>query len=270
MIYGNKYIHLSASDNTKWKIDNQGLTLYNKVRSRNAMQFGGEFNVQQLTSEVGVFAYNPNGDTTHGRVAIVPTDLSALQYSFCYFEYDGTKGLQLNAFTRMIIQNGVFYGSYYNDEIELYPSGRYNDRRIDILYRDYSEQNTIPIFGYYKTSSGNTESWDVMAVKLYGKVVSTSSRKMKKNIKALTDVGNIIDNLEPVSFVYKDDRENRNRYGLIYEDTKDILPEICDEMQDKEGHVNVGINYAALTPVLLKEIQELRKRVAELERKVNK
>ena len=49
--------------------------------------------------------------------------------------------------------------------------------------------------------------------------------------------------------------------GLIYEDTIEIMPEIC--IQDE---ANKAISYVELIPALLKEIQDLRKRVAELER----
>ncbi len=91
-----------------------------------------------------------------------------------------------------------------------------------------------------------------------------SSRTIKHDIEPISDAGEIIDKLEPVRFVLNADKQEKKRIGLIYEDTKPILPEICDEQV--EGDMSTaGIDYAALAPLLLKEIQSLRARVSALE-----
>ena len=87
-----------------------------------------------------------------------------------------------------------------------------------------------------------------------------SSRDVKDNIKPLESFGGLIDQLNPVSFKYKHDKLGRKRYGLIYEETQEVMPELCIT-----GAGTKGINYQDLIPVLLKEIQELRKRVKDLE-----
>lgn len=94
--------------------------------------------------------------------------------------------------------------------------------------------------------------------------INSSSRDIKHDIQPLENMGDKIDKLKPVSYVYNDDPEEHKRFGLIFEDTKPVLPEICIE----DEH-NKAINYVDLVPVLLKEIQDLRARVAELEKKVN-
>ena len=78
------------------------------------------------------------------------------------------------------------------------------------------------------------------------------------------DVGDFIDKLNPVTFIYNDDKEKRKQYGLIYEDTINILPEITTQDDN-----NKAINYTELVPIMLKEMQELRKRVAMLENRVD-
>ena len=99
-------------------------------------------------------------------------------------------------------------------------------------------------------------------IELTGTVVSPSSRSKKHSIKSFDETGDIIDRLEPVSFVYNGDRNNKKHFGLIYEDTVGVLPEICEPGDEK---TDKAINYVELVPVLLKEIQSLRKRVEELE-----
>ena len=96
----------------------------------------------------------------------------------------------------------------------------------------------------------------------YDSLIQRSSRSVKHDIQPMKDYGNQIDQLQTVSFVYNDDKHSKTRYGLIYEDTIDIMPEICVESGDSKA-----INYVDLIPMLLKEIQNLRKRVSELENK---
>ena len=88
-----------------------------------------------------------------------------------------------------------------------------------------------------------------------------SSREVKHGIEGMPSVGEKLDQLKPVTYIYDYDETETRRPGLIYEDTIDIMPEICtcDES-------NKGISYVDLIPLLLKEIQDLRKRVNVIER----
>lgn len=95
-------------------------------------------------------------------------------------------------------------------------------------------------------------------------VYQNSSRDEKHDIEPLEDMGETIDNLEPVSFVYDDDPEEKKRFGLVYEDTIDVLPDICSQDESAKA-----INYTELIPVLLAEIKSLRQRVKELEERMN-
>jgi len=94
----------------------------------------------------------------------------------------------------------------------------------------------------------------------YYTMTQLSSRYIKRNIVPLPSVGDRLQKLEPVSFIYNADKTNTRHYGLIWEDTIDILPEIC--LTGKNGEKS--INYIELVPMLLKEIQDLRKEVAEM------
>ena len=276
-IIGDKHIHLQADANQQWRIDSQGLSLYNSTRDSNAMQFGGQFDAQRLTAEAGVYAYNPGGDTTHGRLAFVSVDLANHYYSFSVFEYSYpgvpafrpwfNYGMDLGTSSYKI--NNVYAGSVYADGIysptafgvDIYPSSGITSRKFS--FWDY-QGGGFQVRG--ESLSGDT--WNIVNVTYYGQVVSPSSRNVKHNIREIKTIGDIIDKLAPVEFVYNDDKQDKKHFGLIYEDTVGLLPEICEETRTKEGKAEKAINYAELVPVLLKEIQDLRKRVAELEREV--
>lgn len=119
------------------------------------------------------------------------------------------------------------------------------------------------------TSRGNIGitdmRWDVLWCRVihYLTFVSESSREVKEDIEPMEDMGLTIDGLEPVTYRYKNG-DGKRRLGLIYEDTVDILPEIC-HAEAENGKTILGIDYVELVPVLLREIKDLRRRVAALE-----
>jgi len=89
---------------------------------------------------------------------------------------------------------------------------------------------------------------------------SRSSREIKHGIEDMESVGDRLDALKPVTYIFDDDLEEKRRPGLIYEDTVEVMPEICTDDES-----NKGISYTELIPMLLKEIQDLRARVKTLE-----
>lgn len=150
-----------------------------------------------------------------------------------------------------IIETG-FFKNMYVDTIEPYTT--------DDVSTNYQSVSTAR--GHLGT---NTHKWAYIYgyYIYYNTLTQQSSRDVKHDIKALPSVGEKIDKLQPVNFVYNDDENEKQRTGLIYEDVVEVMPEICS---DDEGQKS--INYIELIPMLLKEVQELRKRVAELEAKV--
>jgi hypothetical protein len=114
----------------------------------------------------------------------------------------------------------------------------------------------------YMTSVGSPN--EAFSYGYINTIINGSSRTIKHDIKDLPDNGEEIDALRPVSFIYNKDPLSAKRYGLIYEEAKEVLPDICFTGDKPE---QCGINYMDLVPVLLKEIQSLRKRVSELEKK---
>lgn len=118
------------------------------------------------------------------------------------------------------------------------------------------DDDTVNWLGQPSSDEWNIYGRDIYVLNTYQR----SSRYYKENIRPMESMGEKLDRLEPVTFRYKKDDEGKKRAGLIYEDTVGILPEICS----KDGETR-AINYTELIPMLLKEIQELRARVAALE-----
>ena len=93
-----------------------------------------------------------------------------------------------------------------------------------------------------------------------GTITSSSSLFVKHDIKSLANLS-VFDKLNPVSFKYNNDESDKTHYGLIYEETIKLIPDVC-----QENNGTKTINYIELVPILIKEIQNLRTRVSELEK----
>lgn len=90
---------------------------------------------------------------------------------------------------------------------------------------------------------------------------TSSDMRLKEDIIDMPDSGLIVDALRPREFAFKVEPNTRLR-GLIAQEVNEVLPEVVSYDPKKDWW---GIDYGKLTPVLLREIQSLRARVAALE-----
>ena len=86
-----------------------------------------------------------------------------------------------------------------------------------------------------------------------------SSKRFKTDIADIEGQQEKMMRLRPVSFSYKTDATQTKQYGLIAEEVHEIYPELVIH-QDGEIYT---VNYLALIPLLLKQIQELEKQNLE-------
>ena len=167
------------------------------------------------------------------------------------------EGSDANAHPVIGESNSRFYTGYFETINTIYESVYRISTRVpsggsDTMIGTSASRFT---YGYFGTVNATT-------------VIQGSSKNIKHDIKPMQDIGERLDKLQLVTYVYNDDKNERKRFGLIHEDTIKVLPEICigDESSKPEDK---GINYMELVPMLLKEVQELRKRVTDLENRVS-
>ena len=92
----------------------------------------------------------------------------------------------------------------------------------------------------------------------------SSDRRLKENIAPSDDAGPVIDGIEIVKHDWK--VGGHTRYGVIAQDLYEVAPEAVTAGDDGEEVEKVwGVDYSKLVPMLVKEIQSLRARVAALE-----
>jgi hypothetical protein len=90
-----------------------------------------------------------------------------------------------------------------------------------------------------------------------------SSIRYKEDIIDLKDYPRSILDLRPVSFKYKNRKDETVNFGLIAEEVEKNFPELV--LRDKEGTIS-SVKYHELPALLLLEIQKLQKRIEALEK----
>ena len=89
--------------------------------------------------------------------------------------------------------------------------------------------------------------------------IASSSRRFKENIQDMGDTSERLMRLRPVTYNYKQAYEDGSKplnYGLIAEEVDEIYPDLVAHSQD--GQIET-VMYQKLTPMLLNEVQRLKK-----------
>lgn len=95
-----------------------------------------------------------------------------------------------------------------------------------------------------------------------------SSKRYKHDINLLDNsLINKVYDLEPVSFIMNDDKNNNINYGLVAEDVRDVIPELVvfqDGIDDDGKQTVQTVKYHYLPPLLLGAIKQMKGEINEL------
>ena len=197
----------------------------------------------------------------------------------------GTKGLELfckNASEDLVAYLGPVSGVGGGD-LSL------RDAVGNVIFRAYSDPSGVM---FIKNSSNKTRVWlgvasyddgtlnlykndDTNTINLSGhtgnvrcvSVTQTSSRKVKDNIKPMTDEeARKVLELEAVSFDYKNKDLGTDKRGFIAEDVAEVLPNI---VKAETEEAPASLDYIELIPYLQRVIKMQDARIKALEDKIN-
>lgn len=94
---------------------------------------------------------------------------------------------------------------------------------------------------------------------------TSSDRRLKKDVIPAPDAGAIVDSIEIISHGWKSN-DTIVPFGVIAQDLNEVAPQAVHAGDDGEEIDSVwGVDYSKLVPMLIKEVQSLRARVAQLE-----
>jgi hypothetical protein len=96
---------------------------------------------------------------------------------------------------------------------------------------------------------------------------ASSSRRYKKEIKAMEQASEAILSLKPVSFHYKSDASGTPQFGLIAEEVAEVNPDLV--VRDENGEIYT-VRYDAVNAMLLNEFLKEHRKVQDLESIITK
>jgi hypothetical protein len=89
---------------------------------------------------------------------------------------------------------------------------------------------------------------------------TSSDYRLKENIQDADSASSLIDAIQVRQFNWKSDGSHQ-RYGFVAQELVTVAPEAVNQPTDTEEMM--AVDYSKLVPMLVKEIQSLRKRLAD-------
>jgi len=120
----------------------------------------------------------------------------------------------------------------------------------------------IPLAFYYDNGSTPVNVGRIQTSTTSTSYVTSSDQRLKENIADANDAGSKIDAIQVRKYDWKADGSHQD-YGMIAQELVEVAPEAVTVPADSEEMM--GVDYSKLVPMLIKEIQSLRNRVAQLE-----
>lgn len=139
-------------------------------------------------------------------------------------------------------------------------------------YSYFTATSATPLLLNLKTTAGtivsiNFDDSGVGSISTSGTVTlynTTSDQRLKNNIQDADSASSLIDNLRVRQFDWKKDNTHQ-RYGFVAQELVTMAPEAVHQPADTDEMM--AVDYSKLVPMLVKELQSLRARVAQLESK---
>jgi hypothetical protein len=155
------------------------------------------------------------------------------------------------------LQVGTTSASLTNTDSQMF-GGSANNYSIFSHINGTGSGAVYQYFAYNATSIGSITQAGTTGV-LYN---VTSDQRLKENITDADSASSLIDALQVRKFDWKADRTHQ-RYGFIAQELVTVVPEAVHQPADTEAMM--AVDYSKLVPMLVKEIQSLRKRLTALE-----
>ena len=117
----------------------------------------------------------------------------------------------------------------------------------------------FPLANY---SSGGSYIGGINATTTATSLATSSDQRLKENIADADDAGSKVDAIQVRQFDWIANNSHQD-YGMVAQELRKVIPDVIHESPDADKMLSV--DYAGLVPMLVKEIQSLRARVAQLE-----
>jgi hypothetical protein len=211
------------------------VVITNSTYNRNTFNFGFDLSGNTLT-------FNADGST----------DTSFIRW---YSPNDGTSYLQIGTTDNAV--HGASEKIYFT-QFEYTNSITYARMRIDgtgVWINPTGDTNFSSVATYSLNVNGSVNATSYN---------SSSDYRIKENVTQL-DSSFVVDNLNPVTYLNK--HLGKQDIGLIAHELQEIFPELVNG--EKDGEELQSVNYLGLIPILIKEVQELKKEIKSMKDELN-
>ena len=100
---------------------------------------------------------------------------------------------------------------------------------------------------------------------IIGSIINPSDINLKTNIEELNIKKDKFHSLNPVSFTFKDDEQNKKHFGLIAQELESVYPELVTNSE--LGFKTV--NYIEMIPILLSQMKSMQLEMDKLKDEIN-
>ena len=262
-------VDIGGANTERMRIDTSGNLGVGTSAPKTRLQAtaGGSLNAPSLGSATNAPLYVTNTDSAYGLIAGVNssdghvflqaqrTDGTATAYNLTLNEAGGNVLVgttTINNLSTGAASNpgfGVAAGqvrSQWNADANAYWS-KVNVSSSTVLHDFYVAGTRVGVI----TTNGSTTT--------YG---TSSDVRLKDNIADADNASSLIDAIQVRKFDWKADGSHQ-RYGFVAQELLEVAPEAVTNLLDPDEMM--GVDYSKLVPMLVKEIQSLRARVAQLE-----
>jgi hypothetical protein len=214
-------------------------------------------------------AYTFDGDTNTGMYSPAADNLA--------FSEGGVERMRINSAGRVLIgttSQGAYSAKLRVSGGRIEGSGYIATGNSSLfLQGGYQGSPTIECRSYtsFSSTTQNIMKFANLTGTLFGSITiqnnatsfnTSSDERLKENIIDAVDAGSKIDAIRIRQFDWKGNGEHQD-YGVVAQELQSVAPEAVSEGYAEEEMWSV--DYSKLVPTLIKEIQSLRNRVAQLE-----
>ena len=245
---------------------------YDDTNASNRMVIDSSGNVGIGTTTVGQFASTNVGltvDSGNDYSGIAMTDGSTtstlaqgFSTTYLYNQANGSMLFGTNNTERMRIDSS---GNLLVDTTSTGATGGgFSFRAGSVNYMNIAHASSVGHGNYFAAFKHNdTVIGTITKTNTTGVSYNTSSdERLKENITDSADAGSKVDAIQIRQYDWKADGTHQD-YGVIAQELVEVAPEAVHQPVDEEDMM--GVDYSKLVPMLIKEVQSLRSRVAELE-----
>lgn len=137
-------------------------------------------------------------------------------------------------------------------------------------YASGSSFNTV---SHYLWVQGATDTDEWSGIIASTNITIDSDERLKEDFEKAEDLSELLLNIEPYVYSWKDRRTNKRHIGFKAQDVQKALSDLTNAddyaLVETSPSGYLSLSYTELIPLLVAQIQKQNKRIEELERKVN-